>query len=109
METEYIHYLLGEEIEAAAGRYVVQKEAILAIAGRDVLYLLAFATVDSSCCSVGGMGYVVVPGYLVKWKQKTNQNGLAISIVEPIRDPAAREDIAGQIRKVEKIDQVNFL
>ena len=54
------------------------------------------AIVDTSCCGVGGCAYALVPGFVVDWKYRRNEGGLAVSRVEPIRD----EVIQGRVRRL---------
>jgi hypothetical protein len=104
----YTHSPLGEEIRAAAGRYAIETEKLLAFRGRSVLIALGYATVDSACCGTGGCGFAFVPGYLVGWKVSRNEKGEAVSEVEPIEDEKEREELRRIIRDTEKVDQVNF-
>lgn len=104
----YTHPVLDEEIEAIGGHYVVQREERMEVGGREVVYQVGYAIVDSSCCGVGGCGYATVPGYIVKWKHKKDENGQEISEVEPVALPTEREEIKKRILKVEQVNQVNF-
>jgi len=49
-----------------------------------------------------------VPGFVVQWKHTTNESGLAVSKVEPVRDPGAQEGIRRLICDREMVSQVNF-
>lgn len=108
MVTNFIHYPLNQEITAIGGHYLFIKEVCLPYRGRDILYRVACATVDRSCCGVGGLGYAVVPGFLVSWHHTHTAEGLPISQVEPIRTPAVRKEIELLIKSKESVQQVNF-
>lgn len=105
---EYVHRELNREVTAIGGHYVLTKEARLPFAGREVLYAVGYAVVDNSCCGAGGMAYAFVPGFVLEWKIKTNDEGLAISLVEPIHDEAVQGEIRQWIERKEVIHQVRF-
>ena len=108
MVTNFIHYPLNQEITAIGGHYFFIKEVRLPYQGREVIYRVACAAVDRSCCGVGGLGYAVVPGFLINWHSEHTQEGLPISQVEPIRAPIDRKKIESVIKQKEFIHQVNF-
>ncbi len=64
--------------------------------------------IESSCCGSGSRAYVIAPGYIVNWQNKTNEAGLPVSEVEPISDKLAREDISRIIKETEVISQIEF-
>ena len=109
METEYVHQELNQEITAIGGYYVLVKEARLPFHGREVLYLVGHAAFDSTCCGVGGCAYALVPGFVLAWKSKTKEQGLAISQVEPIHDKGVQEQVRRLIEAKEIVQQVSFL
>jgi len=100
---------IGEQVQAISGHYSIVKEDCLSSAGREVLYLVGVGTVDSSCCGEGGCSYAVVPGFLVKKHAARNQEGMPVSLVEPIQGDELKKKIASAIREMELVDQVNFL
>ena len=110
METrrEYIHHELNCEVTAIGGHYVLTKEVRLPFQGQEVLYIVGYAVVDNSCCGVGGMAYAVVPGFVLDWRGKTNGEGLAISLVDPIHDAATQREIRQLIERKEIVHQVRF-
>lgn len=61
--------------------------------GRDFLYVMGAAIIDSSCCGPGGCQFLSVPGYIVSWKSRVNEDGLFMSEVEPITDESERKQI----------------
>jgi hypothetical protein len=105
---EYIHHELNREVTAIGGHYVLTKEVRLPFAGREALYLVGYAVVDNSCCGVGGMAYAHVPGFIVAWKSRASDDGLAVSLVEPIDDPTARAEIRRLIQGKEIVHQIRF-
>jgi hypothetical protein len=105
---EHIHHELNREVAAIGGHYVLTNEVRLPFDGREVLYLVGYAVVDNSCCGVGGVAYALVPGYIVAWKNKANDDGLAVSLVEPIDDPTAQADIRRLIQEKEVVHQIRF-
>ena len=108
MSTSFIHYPLNQEITAIGGHYCFIKEERLLYQGREILYRLACATVDSACCGVGGLGYVVVPGFIVAWHTTATREGLPVSQVEAISAAGDRRAIEKLIKYKEKVQQVNF-
>jgi hypothetical protein len=76
--------------------------------GREVFYIMGQATAESCCCASGSCGYVVVPGYVVSWKDRTSESGLLLSDIEPIMDEGARLEVAEIIRRREGISNIRF-
>lgn len=106
---EHIHRELNQEVIAIGGRYRLVKEVCLSFQGRELLYLVGYAAFDSTCCGTGGCAYAVVPGFVLEWKRRSSQEGLAVSEVEPVGDPALQEIIQGLITRKERVQQVRFL
>ena len=105
---KYTHLELNNDITCMAGYYTPQKEVRLKYNGREVLYIVGRAVIESSCCGIGDWGYALVPGYIVSWQVERNEAGLPVSEVEPVSDEAARADIRGIIRETEGISQTEF-
>jgi len=108
MVLNYIHYPLNQEITAIGGHYLFTKEMRLSHQGREILYRVASATIDTSCCGVGGLVYVLVPGYILGWHTAQTRDGLPISQVEPITALGVRKKIERLIKSKEMVQQVNF-
>ena len=108
MVKEYVHQELNREIVAIGGHYVLAKEVRLPFRGREVLYLVGCAVVDTSCCGAGGCAYALVPGFILEWKSQTDGDGLAISQVEPIRDEVTQREVRRLIEREEPVHQVMF-
>jgi hypothetical protein len=105
---EYVHQKLNQEVDAIGGRYILLKEVRLPFHGREVLYVVGGAIVDTSCCGVGGCAYVLVPGFVLDWKYKRNGGGQTVSRVEPIRDEIIQVRIRRLIGQAEAVHQVDF-
>jgi hypothetical protein len=105
---DFIHPKLGQEITAIGGHYVFNNEHRLSVDGRDVLYLVGYAVVDTSCCGVGGCAYALVPGIIEDWKYQKNNDDVFISRIEPIRDVGKQQEIRRLIQKKEMVQQVTF-
>ena len=104
----YTHLELNKDIEALAGYYTPLKEVLLKYNDREILYVVGQAVVDASCCGFANTGYVLVPGYVVTWKSKTNEGGLPVSEVELVSNEEERNKIRQVIRDNEQIPQVDF-
>lgn len=104
---DYSHEL-NTEIRSISGGYRLEEEGRIEIAGREVLYAVGNAAVDSACCGVYGCRFAVVPGYVVKWKWKANTAGILITQVEPVMDRPTRREIEKTLRKLKMVTQVVF-
>jgi hypothetical protein len=104
----YTHLELNRDIAAPAGYYTPQKEVRLKLNGREVLYIVSQAVIDASCCGTADFAAAQVPGYVVRWLAGTDEDGLPLTEVEPIRDEATRDLVSKAIRKSENITQVEF-
>ncbi|MDD4859195.1 MAG: hypothetical protein PHR56_03205 [Dehalococcoidales bacterium] len=105
---DYTHLPINEQIDSLAGYYVPLKEVRLEYKGREVLYMIGQAVVEASCCGFQNRAYALVPGYIVKWQNKTTDKGLPVSEVEPIADDDAQEAVKKTIRQTEQVDQIDF-
>jgi hypothetical protein len=104
----YTHLKLNQDIEAVAGHYTPRKEVRLKHNGREVLYIVSEAVVDSACCGSTDFTSVLVPGYIVRWQAELNRDGLPVSEVEPITDKAAQGKIRKLIQATEPVSQIEF-
>lgn len=105
---DFIHPRLGQEITAIGGHYVFNHERRLSFDGREVLYLVGYAVVDTSCCGVGGCAYALVAGYVRAWKYKKSETNEPISQIEPVCDADDQVAISQLIQKKEVVQQVTF-
>jgi len=108
MASEYVHLEIDKEVETFAGFYAPRKEVRLKHNGRELLYIIGQAVVESSCCGTGSFGYAIVPGYLLAWKNKRSEKGLPISEVESLSDEGAKREIAKLIEESEGITNIDF-
>ncbi|MFC2014084.1 hypothetical protein ACFLU8_04330 [Chloroflexota bacterium] len=105
---KYTHTKLEEAVICSAGYYTPLKEVRLRYKNREILYMVAHAVLESSCCGSSRGTYVSVPGYIINWQSMTNEAGLPVSKVEPISDEATREDVRRIISEAEPVSQIEF-
>ena len=105
---DFAHPQLGREVTSIGGHYVFGKEIRLPFHSREILYFIGYAVLDSTCCGVGGIAYVLVAGFLRQWKYKKDQDDCFVSLIEPIIDQAVQKEIKSIIRKREMVYQVSF-
>lgn len=103
----YTH-AFGDDIFSIAGRYHIEKEERIVHNGKEVLYIIGQAIVDSSCCGSGGCRYAVVPGFIVSWRSGINKEGIPTSVIESIKDEKTKKEISERIRDRERVSQVQF-
>ena len=109
MRSEYVHLNLGEDIPAKAGYYTRDREERLKYNGREILYAVGGCKLESTCCGGSAcFGYALVPGYLVAWKNKTNNEGLPVSEVTPILDKETQKQISKIIQDKEGVSNIDF-
>ena len=105
---KYTHENLEEAVICPHGYYTPLKEARLEYNNREVLYMVGYAVMESTCCGSTKGKYVIVPGYVVRWQGTTNDDGLPVSEVEPISNEEVRKNIRQTIREAESISQIEF-
>ncbi len=106
---EFVHPVLGEDVTAIGGHYVLTKEERLRHAGKEVLYLIGYGSVDTSCCGAGGCIYALVPGYVVSYRSRKHpESSLDISLIEPV-EAEAHSELATRLKALEGVTQVHFL
>ena len=57
---------------------------------------------------MGGCRYAIIPGTIVRYKTKTNEQGQSVSEVEAINDEEMQKEIKRLIEADEFVQQVNF-
>ena len=105
---DYTHLALNDEVECIGGFYCPEKEVKLECDGREVLYVIGQAVIESSCCGGGSWRYAIVPGFILEWQDRVNEAGLPVSELESISDEAVRKDIRKTIQESENIYAVEF-
>jgi hypothetical protein len=106
--TKYAHQEMNKDILAPSGYYTPSKEVRLKYDGREVLYILSRAVIDSSCCGATDFNSSLVPGFILKWRAETNKEGLPVSEVEPIADEKVRDSIRKIIKDTEHVTRTEF-
>jgi len=104
---EYTHEL-HREVRSISGGYTLEKEEIITIGGKEVLYVVGNALADSSCCGPWGCHYALVPGYVVSWKNRKTEEGISVSTVEAIADEQVKQEITKLLEEREGVSQVRF-
>ena len=105
---DFTHPNLGQEVTAIGGHYVFDKEIRMSYDSREVLYFVGYAVLDSSCCGVGGVAYVLVPGFIRQLNYKKNHDDCFVSQIEPICDQTIQKKVRSIIQKKEMVNQVTF-
>ena len=105
---EFVHPELGQEINAIGGHYVFGKEIRMPYKGREILYFVGYAVLDSTCCGVGGTAYVLVAGFIRKWKYRTSPDERPVSMVAPLEDQSDQQKLRKIIQNKEMVYQVTF-
>jgi hypothetical protein len=106
---EFVHLPLNEEVRSVSGGYVLEKEVRLPFEGRELLYIVGTAVVDTACCGTGGIRYALVPGFVEHWQGSINENNRPVSQVLRVEDNAQRAEISRIIRSREPNIDVQFL
>ncbi len=96
-EREFTHPELGEEIRSISGYYAPREEQVIPYRGREVLLVMGFACIDSSCCGSGSWSYIQVPGFLVKRHVAGQPGQPDVSLVDTIEDKAVRDELFAQL------------
>ena len=112
---KYTHLELGQDVEIGiVGYYTPEKEERLQYDGREVLYVVGRAVVESPCaradgdCTAGNWIYAIVPGYIVNWQSSKDEAGLPVSEVAPISDEAVQIDLRHIIETKEAASIIGF-
>ncbi len=106
---EYTHTPPGEEVRALAGSYWKTEEGRLSFRGREILYFIGVTSEICGCCgSCPSFQYIKVPGYVKDWQYCTNEGGLPVSTIEPIRNEEEQREIAKLLQEKHHISQVEF-
>ncbi len=105
----YTHLSQSEDI-GFEGRSYNATECLLDCNGRQVLYLYVDAA-DVTFCDRNYASHLVsvtVKGYVLKWRCGVNEEGEAVSEIEPITDVAERRAVTELLRPTVHGSQVHF-
>jgi len=105
----YTHLSQNEDI-GFQGRSYNAAECLLDYNGRQVLYLYVDAA-DVTFCDrsyASHLASVTVKGYVLKWRCGINEEGEAISEIEPITDVAERRAVTDLLRSTVHVSSVHF-
>lgn len=105
---DYTHQEPGQEIQPISGNSVPTEELRLQFNGREVLCINRISVVDTGCCSTGIFLDTIIPGYIVTWKARVNDAGLAVSVVEPVKDEKEKLEIIAKLKETKNITNINF-
>ena len=106
---EFVHPDLGREVPARAGYYTPFEEHVLPYKGREVLYILGHACIETSCCGgTGSWAYIQVPGFLVRKHMRGSGTAHPISEIEIIEDEEARNSIRESLMRKHSVSQVDI-
>ncbi|MFC2008644.1 hypothetical protein ACFLUT_01120 [Chloroflexota bacterium] len=104
----YVHIPDGSDEHDGHGVWASWEECRIRYDGRDVLYLMTDAVVDTVCCGDRVFHYATVLGYVAAWKAETNEAGLPVSHVELIDDGNAQDQIVALLKAQDPGVQVSF-
>ena len=97
--SEYIHPELNQRVEFFGGGYSFLEEGKITHEGKEVLYLLGTAAVESSCCGRGGCAFIKGAGLCsFPGRRARESGGEAVSEIERIVSrgkPGSARDSAG--------------
>jgi hypothetical protein len=106
--TSYTHLELNKDVPTPSGYYNPLKEVKINLDGRDILYTVNNAVIESSCCGANEYASATVPGYILGWHAEKTESGMPVTLVEPRRDEKARQAIRKLIRNNENIALTDF-
>lgn len=106
--SKYTHLELNKDVPAPSGYYTPQKEVRLKYDGREVLYTISQAVIESSCCGASNFANALVPGFITRWRVAKNKDGFPVSEVEPIADETTRDAIRKIIKDTEHVSRTEF-
>ncbi|MGE5254381.1 MAG: hypothetical protein ACM3N7_10485 [Planctomycetaceae bacterium] len=107
---EYVHPELNQKVDFFGGGYFFVEEGRLNHRGKEVLYLVGKAAIESSCCGTGGSAFIKVPGYIRAWKKGRNETGRPVSEVERIEAREEQREIRGLLgESYPDFSQIEFL
>ena len=105
---DFVHPVLNKAVRTISGHYILSQEKRLPYNGREVLYFIGCAVLDTSCCGPGGCSYALVPGYVKQWKYRLTPENLPVTQVDPIWNTDVQKALRRLIKEKEPVQQVNF-
>jgi hypothetical protein len=105
---QYIHLPEGSDAHSGHGVQAHWDERKVSYRGREVLYLLTDAVVDTVCCGDRVFHYATVLGYITDWKATHTDSGQPVSIIEPVSVAAEQDDIGAMLKAEDQELQVSF-
>ena len=109
MSYVYTHLPENEDIGFRERSYSVV-ERLLEYAGRKVLYLFVEASEVTFCdrSYASHLASLNVKGYVTRWKYDKDEQGEALSEIEPIENEEDKREITDVLRASHNISTVNF-
>jgi hypothetical protein len=104
----YVHLPEGSDDHSGSGMKAHWGERTVVHQGRDVLYLLTDAVVDTVCCGDRVFHYATVLGYVKEWQSEKDEHGLLVSLFEPIADSSTQREIEALLKQDDSELQVSF-
>ena len=95
MIRSYVHPKLGVEERSVTGGSTPEEEQLFEYKGRQVLCVMGYVCVDTSCCGNGSWSFIQVIGYLKD--QKENDKGDKVSEVETVDNDEERRELIKQL------------
>ena len=108
MVVRYVHLPAGSDEQDGHGVRAQWDERTMRYHGREVLYLVTDAVVDTVCCGDRVFHYATVLGYVIASKSEADASGLPVSLVEPITDAATRQELESLLRSDDPELQVTY-
>jgi len=105
---DYIHLPEGSDAHSGHGVQAHWDERTLSHSGRDVLYLLTDAVVDTVCCGDRVFHYATVLGYVTDWQARRTDSGQPVSDIEPVSGTAEQQEIEALLKAEDQELQVSF-
>jgi hypothetical protein len=104
---DYVHRPFSDEIIAIGGHYRFTDELRLTFEGSQLLYLKGYAVFDTTCCGAGGCSYILVKGFIEKWKTRKDGD-FYVSQIRPVKDDNLKNRIIQHLKEKELVQQVQF-
>ncbi len=104
----YVHLPEGSDDHSGYGVKAHWGERTVVHQGRDVLYLLTDAVVDTVCCGNRIFHYATVLGYVKEWQSEKDEHGLPVSLIEPGAEPSVQQEIEDLLSRDDSQLRVSF-